>query len=1322
MGFFVTDGMIIIHAPGRGGSLDQILDIPIRSLSRITIIKDAYSQHQIFGLLTLQILEHGNSGIYLDAEPIKLTEIQFRVEVKSMDSVKVQLSELYPDLKILEMDSTTGMLQRSSDELNRSSQRNGVSFIMQVNGAEGSNSETAENAEEDLPETQQQSAISAEASELIQNVNDDIDMENIYDASPLTQKTQPVEPPTQKSMKPPPKLNLRNKKAVKPKAKKPIITAQRRREELTKLPAGSSHVLNEPMKRDSKSLWDIEEDKVQAPSQKAANKVRKTNPTSKKTPVAKPQSQSQSNSRPSAPVSTKASTRAPTTTSQGKKAIDRFEDDSITSPDMNDASTPKIATSGRPFNTATATSANPTQGSNQKANNDASTSAPRKKYSIQRVLGASKSTAVDEEPEKTATGPKPKGSKTSASQTKATVKGLKEKQVGGKADINKRKSAPATTERIVPTRVSQRQAATKANEKLQEVDTSEGEEEEIEDGEVQKATKSKPEPKSNKGTSQDKERAPRRKAKSDATHDIQKVGAVEDNEDIFQLQQEDARSLGLVAEDLLTNDDDLYGASPNRTKAAPDMNIARKNKATEGKKPAKPSNVDFVSTLVNIVDDLFGEPIEGLPVLQNESEQKTQCAQAKKGSLGKKGKTTLEIREQETLSIPTEIVPTSMGKAQETEQYQDVFTADEPAVNQFSPKTPMDAEPALVAPPPIKASPEKGLIPEYSPEAEAELIPDAVSPATWKQQEREDPAPEESPGSDQIIALGEANPQQENDADVSVHNESPAGDQAIALSVINTEKVPGATEKEDRSKKSPLSKPPKSPPFVMPSLLSPKLPAIVEKELNQLLSQQQKKTNVSVFNSVEAHHGDKKRKATAPDATPPKRRRAEPKNTPEIDLSPVEGNRVKQAKSSKARKSRPMAEKSASPEMRRSPRLAERKNTFEISKVGTSLVDDTASRKPTIVAFGTKGARNQGLPSSHGKDAHENSTPVPTVVNVRKRKVDDAQLPNAQNPPNKRQSCSPEQPEEMDQSLPQLPVFGSSPPVPPIKGATNRRKNSRPSSQSSRVDVNGSPIANTTAQDDHIGKLKERLAEDIRDRKRSQDVATTTEVLAEQGKDQSKDNVEAAIETLPVEAPAQPRARRPSEIFGPRIRLENKPKARPSSPETAATQYLPHKKTGKDQYEAVDTKEVISLGKPLADPFANNTKKPSDFTERLRAGVSNGQQRKSLRFNQEDTEKTLVDVENLENHKQYSHSDPSDMTTGTSVESGSSEASRSPLKERRNEMWNMAIRPHYKSLHQAVHRIADVSVSKSSLGFWLTGRIGNDDSSCKRGGQGRSSC
>jgi len=54
---------------------------------------------------------------------------------------------------------------------------------------------------------------------------------------------------------------------------------------------------------------------------------------------------------------------------------------------------------------------------------------------------------------------------------------------------------------------------------------------------------------------------------------------------------------------------------------------------------------------------------------------------------------------------------------------------------------------------------------------------------------------------------------------------------------------------------------------------------------------------------------------------------------------------------------------------------------------------------------------------------------------------------------------------------------------------------------------------------------------------------------------------------------------------------------------------------------------------------------------------------------------------------------PSDMTTGTSAESTPSEPSRMPLAERENvnDMWNVAIRPHYSNLREAIHRMGDVS-------------------------------
>ena len=66
---------------------------------------------------------------------------------------------------------------------------------------------------------------------------------------------------------------------------------------------------------------------------------------------------------------------------------------------------------------------------------------------------------------------------------------------------------------------------------------------------------------------------------------------------------------------------------------------------------------------------------------------------------------------------------------------------------------------------------------------------------------------------------------------------------------------------------------------------------------------------------------------------------------------------------------------------------------------------------------------------------------------------------------------------------------------------------------------------------------------------------------------------------------------------------------------------------------------------------------------------------------------------NVEEQPLSDGSTPSEMTLGTSYESISSEPEQMPLDEKQNTaaVWNVALRPHYNSLHEAVHRIADVS-------------------------------
>jgi hypothetical protein len=247
------------------------------------------------------------------------------------------------------------------------------------------------------------------------------------------------------------------------------------------------------------------------------------------------------------------------------------------------------------------------------------------------------------------------------------------------------------------------------------------------------------------------------------------------------------------------------------------------------------------------------------------------------------------------------------------------------------------------------------------------------------------------------------------------------------------------------------------------------------------------------------------------------------------------------------------------------------------------------------------------------------------------------------------------------------------------------------------------------SQEDHFGKLQKRLAED------------------------KNGNKLKAPPPAPAESPVTVQPRRLSETFGPRVVLENKPKARKSSPEETAARYVAHEKTANGVYQEVATKQIVAPEKKLQDPFTENARKSNDFTERLMSRSSSekyakvskqsglitiGGKEKKLRQDGKPAlslntrgaptayvpesarrtqqagirQKTRVEVE-----KQHlsGRSTPSEMTMTTSYESHSSELDQIPLTERpcAQVVWNVAIRPHYANLHDAVHRIADVSTS-----------------------------
>lgn len=331
----------------------------------------------------------------------------------------------------------------------------------------------------------------------------------------------------------------------------------------------------------------------------------------------------------------------------------------------------------------------------------------------------------------------------------------------------------------------------------------------------------------------------------------------------------------------------------------------------------------------------------------------------------------------------------------------------------------------------------------------------------------------------------------------------------------------------------------------------------------------------------------------------------------------------------------------------------------------TPLVDDHKSRKPPVISFSKYGALNQGISSTPREPASHNvpaDTPAKKLSDG-KRKRDRDDVADVQSPLKKRFNDSPVEQDFVDE-FGDDPVFGSSPPQPSDKQtkAIETLKLVRQSSQGSRVDVNGSPRASpATQQIDHMKKAKLRLKK---------------QMLA----------VEEQME--PEEKTPQVRERRISDAFGPRLRLESQSKARPESPDKTEPRYVAHKKTKNGHYEKVNSKEVILPAEELADPFREEGRLFNDFSQRLRAGPTVAQksheirgQNRRVREYQEDPEKTLVNME----------ADLPSLSSGSTADSRSSEASRSPLGEMApEEQWNMAVRPHYATLTQAVHRIADV--------------------------------
>jgi hypothetical protein len=193
------------------------------------------------------------------------------------------------------------------------------------------------------------------------------------------------------------------------------------------------------------------------------------------------------------------------------------------------------------------------------------------------------------------------------------------------------------------------------------------------------------------------------------------------------------------------------------------------------------------------------------------------------------------------------------------------------------------------------------------------------------------------------------------------------------------------------------------------------------------------------------------------------------------------------------------------------------------------------------------------------------------------------------------------------------------------------------------------------------------------------------------------------------------------------VRLVSIPKVGPSSPQKVEARYVKHQKIGNGIYEGIETKEVVASEKSMADPFVGRpARESSGFTNKLQAGAlkeirmpdtAHEPKKRNSALIQE-LKPTIDNVAELPTHKAQKvvkqkqsgcllqkngvvsiydeqttlvnsgaewPSSPIDMTSGSTVDD-----SRSPLSERANDTWNVALRPHYTNLSIVIHRLADV--------------------------------
>ncbi|KAG4435989.1 hypothetical protein IFR05_008531 [Cadophora sp. M221] len=1241
---YVDGTQFTFLSTSRDGYFDTILDIPLASIKHFAFSKDNTSQVDSQRVV-LDISEDSNESdeivCYLDSKAVSLSMVAFSIASKSVHEFEAAIQDCRGGIETSDPERSEYVGSEDSPKTKKvvnldlgdsqaRTQKTSQAYLGGANepsaprDSQQALSSGKEPSDGQIP-TSDEDSDTSQASVDQAAVKDLQEEEGHYDVTPqkappkaVTPEVEPIEPkPKLKS------ITIRGRKPVKPKAKPPIVPGRKSLDIQLTMTKSMYHAAKlNPATNDDGLTWkeNGKQSKAGAGSKNlpgsgtvasAAKKDAKTKALATTAPAAKKSAIATSQ------TSTKAAMKygQPNTASSKKMAAAQatdpaydFSDDIITSPDLNDASTPKkpkTKTGSKPIGNQSVSTVAQAGGSSV---------LPTKRYSLPKAkdstsngnddqAGNSKITALKEpakgKPRAKAKPPQPKAPKPETS---------------SKANVKKRRSPPAA---LAATRKSQRAAATKAIDKMQGADDSD-DEVEVEDFHSAK---------SQSNVAKGKKNDEIQKHKKPESPSVPEDQAMDD------LQAEDARTLGLAVDESpaieLGDEEDLYGASPRMpakkldTVPSPSRKLATSFVA-DGKH-ARNSGIDLAHKLIDSLGALDSEP---------EQLDEPQTPVTKKSSVAR-GNT----------------------KVREPQQNEEITGQDQlPPENYNAPLSTATNENAVSSP--IHLPPDDQMTPAFE-----EPVPEEVSHAVSS-----------PPAAQETI-----------ETEPETH---------ITIEVLQSESKLSAPAQPSRDK-----------------LISTS---------NNGDTFAVKRVTLTEVSPVIAADVSKKRKAVPEKPAARKRRRADQEETQNIEEKIHEAVQAK-ITTTTTKVSRKPKSNSPSP-VPKSPRLVAKSThpATELKKVvpDVSSVTKNPARKPKVIKFTSGGPQNQGMASAARPksvreliETHEESSPAVLHATDRKRKREMSNFLETVSPPMKKLNS----PMGVQGDAPMANQSGSSHREHIGKPKQDRQRLvSRPSSQASRVDRNGSPLA-VEGQVDHFGKLKEKLA--------SQGQKEPQEL-------QNVPDTRAAVYEKPSTRP-----RRASEIFGPKISLEKKLKGRPSSPEEPNSRYIAH---GENHgvYTDVDTQKVIEEKKVLPDPFVERSRKSSNFIERLQSSSSKEHMAAKIKIksrldsresrpaqglhtamSRPNTEEKLpklpVEKRALNRGQQrlgvttqparakkplYENSSPSDMTSGTSFGSQSSDAARTPLEEVSvpNEIWNLAVRPHYNTLSQAVHRIADELIIRLS--------------------------